>query len=335
MRDPRRTETELDQARMPFGDHLEELRACVIRALIGVGVCTVLSLLFAKNTLTLIVKPAILVLRSHGEPYELLALSPQSGFVTYLKIGFFGGVLLSTPWVIYQVWLFVSSGLYDRERRWVKRFLPVTVALFLTGVGFMFYIVLPLVLNFFVTFNQSLVLPDVQPNAFDRLLLGTPAEDPAATIPDDPAVVPVGPEAPLDPQSGAIWYNTGRQTLSVWTENGWREVLTRSADTSRAINSLFGLQFLISLVFGLAIGFGVAFELPVLVVGLSATGIVSTQEMARSRRYVLFGIIVASAMLTPPDVVSQILMSVPMYVLFESGLWVARNMERSRASADS
>jgi sec-independent protein translocase protein TatC len=101
------------------------------------------------------------------------------------------------------------------------------------------------------------------------------------------------------------------------------------------VRSEFALQFYISFVLGLALAFGIAFELPVAVVFLALTRIVPARGMAKARRYAIFGIFVATALLTPPDIISQILLAVPMIALFEGGLLAARIIERRRRPEES
>lgn len=323
---------QVNATRMAFGEHLEELRSCMLRALVGMLICTVVSLLFAKKILAFIMIPAILVLQDHGETPELLALNPAGPFLIYLKVGFLSGAVISAPWILYQLWTFVSSGLYAKERRFAQRFLPVSMGLFVTGVTFMFFIVLPIVMNFFVSFNQGFDLPELQPNWFHRILLGQAEPQPiTADMPLGPTVPIVGAD-PLDSPVGSIWINSTRRSFNVQTRNEVWTVPLKLASRARSVSSQYGLQFFISLVFSLALGFGLAFELPVVVVFLAAMGIVSCATMAKGRRYILFGIVVAAAILTPPDVITQILLAVPMYALFEAGLLVARTFERRRAT---
>ena len=80
----------------------------------------------------------------------------------------------------------------------------------------------------------------------------------------------------------------------------------------------------------LALAFGIAFETPIIVYFLAMSGIVNTAEMGKARRYVLFGMVVAAAIMTPPDVISQLLLAGPMYLLFEIGLILARLREKKR-----
>lgn len=320
----------IDAARMSFGEHLEELRTCLIRALIGTIMCAGVSLFFAKRILVFILTPAVIVLEAHGQNPSLLALSPAAPFILYLKVGFMSGLIVAMPWVLYQAWRFIGTGLYPRERRFVGRFVPVSAALFAGGVAFMFYVVLPIVLNFFVAFAGTLDLPELRPSAVQKLITGAEEPQPNADMPELDLTVPVVGQNPSDAPVGAVWVNSSRKTWNVQTAD--RVLGVRLQDMSRVglVSAQYGIQFFISLVFSLAIGFGLAFELPIVVVFLAAMGIVSTAEMAQARRYVLFGIVVAAAILTPPDIISQILLAVPMYLLFEVGLLVARGFERRR-----
>ncbi len=325
------TDATATTTRMPFGDHLEELRTCLIRALAGVTIGTVVSLIFAKRILGFILIPAILVLHAHGERPELQALSPQEPFILYLKVGFLSGLLISMPWVLYQVWTFVGTGLYEHERKFARRFAPVSVGLFVSGVAFMFFIVLPIVLNFFVTFSQSLDLPELELSWFNRMLLAQP-ETPAA--PDTELsefTFPVLDDDPDDPPDGAVWINQQRRTFNARVPGQTLTTDLKPADRARSVSSHYGIQFFVSFVFALALGFGLAFELPVVVVFLAGSGLVSTAEMSKARRYIFFGIVIAASILTPPDVVSQMLLAVPMFFLFEAGLRVARTFEPERA----
>jgi sec-independent protein translocase protein TatC len=82
-----------------------------------------------------------------------VALKVEEAFMTYLKVGFFGGLILSSPWIFYQLWLFVAAGLYPHERKYVYIFLPMSIVLFLAGAFFCYYAVFPYVLDFLLGFN--------------------------------------------------------------------------------------------------------------------------------------------------------------------------------------
>ncbi len=323
-----------DHARMPFGDHLEELRVCLIRALAGTAVATIISLIFAKHILRFIITPAIIILHAHGERAELLALSPQGPFILYLKVGLLSGLLVSAPWVMHQLWIFVSTGLYAREQRFVTRFAPVSVGLFAAGVSFMFFIVLPIMLNFLVEFNQGFKLPEIKPGLVYRALIPDSALPPAPTDVQLGLAIPIVDTPPVDPPVGAAWFDNQRGTFNIQSTTGTLATSRlQPAGSARAISSQYSIQDYVSMVFGLSLGFGLAFELPVLVAFLAATGLVSTTDMARARKYVILGIVVGAALLTPPDPISQVLLAAPMCVLFESGLYVGRIFERRAGTA--
>lgn len=92
-----------------------------------------------------------------------VTLNVQEGFMTYLKVSLIAGVVLSSPWIFYQLWLFVSAGLYPHERSYVYRYLPASLGLFLGGAVFCYFIVLPIVLNFLLAFNGDLgLMPQVR-----------------------------------------------------------------------------------------------------------------------------------------------------------------------------
>ncbi|MEQ8853689.1 twin-arginine translocase subunit TatC [Gimesia sp.] len=88
---------------------------------------------------------------------EPVTLAVQEAFTTiYLKVSFVAGLVLASPWVIYQIWLFVAAGLYPHERKYVYIYLPISIFLFLGGALFCFYAVFPFVLNFLLGFNKLL-----------------------------------------------------------------------------------------------------------------------------------------------------------------------------------
>ncbi|ADG68503.1 Sec-independent protein translocase, TatC subunit [Planctopirus limnophila DSM 3776] len=85
-----------------------------------------------------------------------IALNVQEAFMTYLKVGFVSGLVFASPWVIYQLWLFVAAGLYPHERRYVYIYLPFSIGLFLAGAAFCYFAVFPLMLDFLLGYNARL-----------------------------------------------------------------------------------------------------------------------------------------------------------------------------------
>ena len=309
---------------MSFGEHLEELRSCSIRALVGFALSCMVSLLFARKIMALVLRPALIVLDAHGQRAQIQALSPPDTFITWLKMAFIAGLIIAMPWILMQIWRFVAVGLYQREQRFLTLFTPVSISLFLTGVVFMYYIVLPVVLNFFVVFGERVVVTDLQPSGLQQMLMGTsnePEDDEPAPLAAD---LPMRQTDPADAPLGSMWINERRGVLCVQTERGLFSVPMQRSDRAAAVRSEFGLNYYISFVLSLSLAFGLAFQVPLVVLFLATTGIVPLDQLRRSRRYVIFGIFVAAAILTPPDVISQLLLAIPMLILFEGALLVAR-----------
>ena len=332
---PRKDDSrDIEATRMSFGDHLEELRSRLIKALVGVVLCATLSLVFARHLLSFLLQPALVVLRSHGQPTSLLVLGPSDAFTIYLKIGFLVGLIVAMPWVLYQLWLFVATGLYRNERGFVKRFMPVSILLFLAGVLFMYFIALPIAMNFFVKFSLGYPMPGLTPTKLQSWLLGTEAP---ATQPVTPAAevsLPLLPGRPNEVKPGSVWVDTAMNRLNVQTDRGILSVPMEIAGNQTPVSSQFGLNFYVSFVLAMALAFGLTFEVPVLVVFLVLMRIVSADMITRSRGYILFGSVVLAAVMTPPDVLSLFLLWIPMLALFEGGLLVARMVDKQRGSED-
>lgn len=135
--------------RMSFLEHLEELRSRIIRAIVGVGVAFTVSLLFSSPLWNFVRQPAKVALTSlHYDP-DLYVISPMEGFnIVYFKLPLVCSIFLAFPWVLYQVWAFISPGLYRRERRWAAPFILTSSGLFLLGGCFAYFVVFKYGLTF-------------------------------------------------------------------------------------------------------------------------------------------------------------------------------------------
>ena len=239
---------------MSLGDHLEELRTRLILALIGLAAGAVICLFFGPRIITFIQKPYTELMP--GRP--LIALAPADAFVGYMKVALISGLIVSSPWVFYQLWMFVSAGLYPRERRYVRLAVPFSAASFIIGALFFIYVVAPISLAFFLKFGEII---NVSPN---------------------------------------------------WT-----------------------FQKYVSFITILMLVFGLGFQTPIAIFFLSKTGLVSIAALHRSRKYVLLGVFVVAAIATPPDVISQITLAVPLYLLFELGILLSYIAQRKKKSRDT
>jgi len=229
---------------MSLGDHLEELRSRLILALVGLVVALVICLFFGKAIISFIEKPYVDVM---GEDARLQTLAPADGVISYVKISLMAGLIVSSPWIFYHLWMFVAAGLYPNEKHYVHLATPFSVVLFIGGAFFFILVVAPLTLNFLVKFNQEIL----------------------------------------------------------------------------GVNSQFTFQNYISFVTHLMLIFGLAFQTPVAIFFLNRAGLVSLKALSRSRKFVLLAVFVVAAMATPPDVISQVTLAVPLYLLFELGILIS------------
>jgi len=240
---------------MSLGDHLEELRMRLILALVGLGLGAVVCLFLCSKIIVFIEQPYIGVM---GENARLQTLAPADGIISYIKIALISGLILSSPWVFYQLWMFVAAGLYTNEKRYVHLAAPFSAALFVIGALFFVMVVAPLTLGFLVKFNERIL----------------------------------------------------------------------------GVSSNFTFANYISFVTMLMLVFGIAFQTPIAIFFLNRTGLVSVKGLQKSRKFVLLGVFVAAAMATPPDIISQITLGIPLYLLFELGILLSWFAERKKGSQD-
>jgi sec-independent protein translocase protein TatC len=305
---------------MSLGDHLEELRARLILALLGLAVGVVVSLIFGKFILRVIEWPYYAAVGSRAQAKvlkteiprletEALALvetffqtltdrlaadphaapdldpnrvallhdvsvqavkkwvqekqvtgaggspayedkpivtSPPEAFSTYMKVSLIAGLILTAPWIFYQLWMFVAAGLYPKERHYVYRAVPLSAGLFIIGALFFLFIIARITLAFFLGFDDAM-----------------------------------------------------------------------------GVASLWSLQRYISFVTVLMLVFGLAFQTPIAVFILVRTGLVPIKTLRSTRKYVILALAFVAAVVTPPDVVSQIALLVPLYGLYELGIILA------------
>ena len=139
-------------ASMSFLEHLEELRRRIFRAVLGVLAAFFVCFWKADAIYGVMERPLTRVLASHGQIPKLVYLNPIDPFNLYVKLALIAGLFLASPWVLYQVWLFISPGLYKRERRYVLPFVFFTSLLFVAGGLFAYRFAFPVVLNFLIGF---------------------------------------------------------------------------------------------------------------------------------------------------------------------------------------
>jgi sec-independent protein translocase protein TatC len=138
--------------KLPFTDHLDELRHRLIISVVGIGVGFAISYAFSQQILLLLQRPM---------PARLIFIAPTEAFFVNLKVAFYAGVFLSIPLLLFQAWKFVAPGLYEHERRYSYPFLLVSTALFLIGAAFAYLVILPIALHFLITQGGDLWEPNI------------------------------------------------------------------------------------------------------------------------------------------------------------------------------
>jgi sec-independent protein translocase protein TatC len=143
--------------RMSFMEHLEELRSRIIKALYGLGIAFVLSLGFANKLWDFVSDPAIEALKHlHVNPPRLAQLTPMEGFsVIWVELPLLCSVFAASPWVVYQLWAFISPGLYKKERRLALPFVLLTAGLFIGGGCFAYFLAFRYGLEFLLGIGMS------------------------------------------------------------------------------------------------------------------------------------------------------------------------------------
>lgn len=222
--------------------HLVELRSRLIKATMAVLVVFICLAPFANKIFALVATP---LKNQLPEGATMIATGVATPFLTPFKLTLFVALFIAIPVVLHQAWAFVAPGLYRKEQKFAIPLVVSSVVLFYLGIAFAYFVVFPLMFNFFAGY---------------------------------------APE-------GVTWMTDISQYLDF--------ILT------------------------MFLAFGVAFEVPIATVLLVGSGLVSRETLGKSRAYVFLGAFVSGMLLTPPDAISQTLLAVPVYLLYEVGLFLS------------
>jgi sec-independent protein translocase protein TatC len=242
-----------DPNEMTLFEHLGELRTRLIHAILAVIVGSIIAYCYSGVVFDILSRPYFSTF--HGQ--QLIGTGPAEAFVIKLKVAFFAGVVISSPYLFYQFWLFIEPGLHDSERKLALPFLASATSLFLMGIAFCYWVALPLAFQFFNDQFESIKLT------------------PTIRITEHLALI---------------------------------------------------IQSLLS--------FGVIFELPVLAFFLGRVGLIDHKFLITYARHATVIIFVVAAVLTPPDVLSQLLMAAPLMLLYGISILVVKYAEKRRGVAE-
>lgn len=234
---------------MSLVEHLLELKNRLTKAVLAVIVLFLVLFPFANDLYLFIAEP---LMRYMPSDTSMIATAVASPFLTPFKLSLVLAIYLAMPVILYQLWAFISPGLYEHEKKLIGPLLGSSVFLFYAGGAFAYYVVFPLVFQFLTS-----------------------------TTPDG---------------------------------------VTVATDIS------LYLDFVIKMFFA----FGIAFEVPIATVLLIITGITTPEKLSHMRPYIIVGAFIIGMLLTPPDIISQTLLAVPMWLLYELGVWIGALIIRRR-----
>lgn len=307
---------------MPFGEHLEDLRRRLVFALWGVVPILVASLYFGKDLLSALLVPMERALRDADLSPVLQATGPLETFMTYFKISLTVTLVVASPWILMQLWLFVAPGLYHNERRFAYLLAPLSIALTVLGVAFCYAVMFPITLAFLVQFGSSIAQPDMQSAPLP----------PGVVLPQFPALV----ADPIDPPEHSVWYNSTVKQLRFCA--GYHDkvptILGVNLIAGGAISQQYRVSEYVGLLLSLCVAFALSFQMPVAVLILGWANLVQISFLTKYRRHALFVCGVLGALLTPTiDPFTMFLLAVPLYLLYELGILLLRVLPASRVAS--
>ncbi len=230
-----------------FVSHLIELRSRLIKAVVALLIVVAVQLPFAGKIYTIIAQPVMAYL---PEGSSMIATGVLSPFLTPFKMVFILGIIISIPFILYQIWAFIAPGLYKHEKRIARPILFSSIFLFYLGCLFAYFVIFPILFQFI------------------------------------PSISPAG------------------------------------------VNYMPDINSYLDIVVRLFFAFGLAFEMPIAVILMILMGVTTPEKLAQSRPYVVVGVFFVGMILTPPDMISQTLMAIPMWLLFEVGIIMGRILKK-------
>src|SRR3954466_11713220 len=149
----RKRDFDPDSYRMTIGEHLEELRTRMILGLGGFFIAAIVCMALGEYVMHWFLRPLMIALEKAHQNPQIYYTEVAESFMVYIKVSLISAATVASPWMLYQLWQFVAAGLYPKERKYITKYLPLSITLLITGMLFLYFIVLPLMMTFFLEFN--------------------------------------------------------------------------------------------------------------------------------------------------------------------------------------
>ena len=152
---------EKKKSEVGFVSHLTELRKRLINSIIFLAVLFVFCYYFSEYIYGFLVDPYAKAVKDDGVERRLIFTALQETFLTYLKVSFFAAFFITCPYILIQIWKFIAPGLYEHEKSAIMPYLVLTPILFFLGGALVYYLVMPLAINFFLSFESTGVITNL------------------------------------------------------------------------------------------------------------------------------------------------------------------------------
>ncbi|MBM6618635.1 twin-arginine translocase subunit TatC [Bacillus suaedaesalsae] len=242
----------MNQNEMSVYDHIGELRKRLVIVVVFFFLAFVGSFFLVESL--------IVYLQQADEAKELTmnAFRLTDPLKIYMEFAFILAFILTFPITLYQLWAFISPGLYVKERKVTLSYIPFSLVLFLSGLAFSYFILFPFIVEFMLRLSDKL-----------------------------------------------------------------------------EIQTVIGINEYFEFLFQLTIPFGILFQLPVVIMFLTRLGIVTPDFLSKIRKYAYFILLVIAALITPPELISHLMVSIPLFVLYEISILISRGAYKKRLKAEA
>ena len=352
-----------------FVEHLTELRSRLVKSIIYLFIFFIVCYFFAENIYGFLLAPYAEAVKDDEVGRRMIFTALQETFITYLKVAFFAAMFIASPIILTQIWKFVAPGLYKNEKKALLPYLIATPVLFLLGGMLVYYLIMPLAIKFFLSFETSAHLSNLpiqleaKVNEYLSLimrLIFTALHETfitylkvaffAAMFVTSPIILTqiwkfIAPGLYKDEKKTLLPYLIATPVLFLlggmlvyYLIMPLAIKFFLSFETSIHLSNLpiqleAKVNEYLSLIMRLIFAFGISFQLPVLLSLLARVGFINSQYLKKRRKYVIIIIFTVAAVLTPPDPITQIGLGIPLLILYELSILSVRLMEKKKNNA--